>query len=42
MDDGSTIMRKVINKGEVNLFEASYALPMLGIVVLDVAHVLHA
>ena len=29
-------------KGEVNGFEASYALAMLGTIVLDVAHVLHA
>jgi len=42
MDDGSTIMRKVINKGKVNLFEVSYALAMLEIVILDVVHVLHA
>ena len=35
-------MGKVIKKGKVNGFEASYALAMLGTIVLDVAHVLHA
>ena len=41
MDSGSTIMRKVIRKGKVNGFEASDALAMLGIVVLNVLHVVH-
>jgi len=34
-------MRKVIRKGKVNGFEASDALAMLGIVVLNVLHVVH-
>ena len=41
MDNGSTIMRKVIKKGKENGFEASYALDMLGTVVLNVVHALH-
>ena len=34
-------MGKVIKKGKVNGFEVSYALAMLGIIVLNVAHVVH-
>lgn len=41
MDDGRTIMGKVIKKGKVNGFEASYALAMLGTFVLNVVHALH-
>jgi len=42
MDDGGTVMGRVIKKGKVNGFEASYALAILGTIVLDVAHVFHA
>ena len=42
MDDGRITMGKVIKKGKVNGLEASYALDMLGIFFLVVAHVLHA
>jgi len=35
-------MGKVIKKGKVNGFEASYALDMLGTIVLNAAHVLYA
>jgi len=41
MDDGQTVMRKVIRKGKVNRFEMSDSLAMLGTIVLDVEHVLH-
>lgn len=41
MDSGNTIMRKVIKKGEGNGFEASHALAMLGMVVLNVVHNVH-
>lgn len=41
MDDGRTVMGKVIKKGKVNGFEASYALAMFGTVVLDITYVLH-
>jgi len=41
MDDGRKLMGKVIKKGKVNGFEVSYALFMLEIIVLNVAHVLH-
>jgi len=42
MDDGRKIMGKVIKKRNVNGFEVSYALAMLGTICLNVAHVLHA
>jgi len=42
MDDHKIVMGKVINKGKVNGFEASYALAMLGTIFLNVTHVLHA
>lgn len=42
MDSGGTVMGKVIKKGKVNGFEVSYALTILGVVVLNVAHVLHS
>ena len=41
MDDRSIVMRKVTGKGKVNGFEASYALAILGTIVLNVAHLLH-
>jgi len=41
MDDGRTIMGMAIKIGKVNGFEVSYALDMLGTVVLNVAHVQH-
>jgi len=41
MDGSSIIMRKITKKGKVNGLEASYALYMLGTIVLNVAHVLH-
>ena len=41
MDNGNIVMRKVTRKGKVNGFEASYALAMLGAIVLIVAHLLH-
>ena len=41
MGGSGIVMRKVIGKGKVNGFEASYALAMLGTIVLNVAHILH-
>jgi len=41
MDNGSTIISKVIKKGKVNGFEVSYALAMLGRIVLNVVHGAH-
>ena len=41
MDDDREFVVNVIKKRKVNGFEVSYALAMLGNVVLDVAHVLH-
>jgi len=41
MDGGSIVMGKVIGKGKVNGFEASYSLAMLGNIVLNVVDVLH-
>ena len=41
MDGSSIVMSKVTGKGKANRFEVSYALAMLGTVVLNVAHVLH-
>lgn len=41
MDDETTVMGNVIKKGEVNGSKVSNALDMLGIVVLNVVHVLH-
>ena len=34
-------MRKVVRKGKVNGFEASYAMATLRTVVLNVVHVMH-
>ena len=42
MDGSNIVMRKVARKGKVNGFEASYALAILGTIVLNVADVLHA
>ena len=41
MDHGSIDMRKVTRKDRVNGYEAANALAMLGIVVLNVVHVMH-
>lgn len=41
MDGGSIVMRKVTGNDKVNGFEASYALAMLGNVVVNVTHVVH-
>jgi len=41
MDDGGTVMRKVSRKGKVNIFEASDALPTIGMVCVDFVHALH-
>ena len=41
MDSGSTIMRKLIRKGKVNIFELSDSLAMLGTIVLNVVHDVH-
>jgi len=41
MNGGSINMGKVTMKGKVNGSKVSDALTMLGIVILDVAHVLH-
>jgi len=42
MDDGRISMGNIIKRGKVNGFEGSYALAILGTIVLNVAHVLHA
>ena len=41
MYSGRIVMRKVTRKGKVNGFEVSYALAMLGTVVLNVVHDMH-
>jgi len=42
MDYCRTVLEKVIKKGKVNGIEVSYALAMMGTIVLDVVHVFHA
>jgi len=41
MDNDKIVMGKIIKKDKLNGLEASYALAMLGTVVLNVVHVVH-
>ena len=41
MDNSSADTRNVTRKGKINGFGASYALAILGTIILNVAHVFH-
>ena len=41
MESGSIVMIKITRKYKVNGFEVSEALAMLGIIVLNIVHVVH-